>query len=146
MAMKTVKVAREHLAGIALLEKECFKHPASERSLALLLLDTAVGFVCLDDDGTPASYAGMLTVLDEGQIINVATRAKYRRRGLAKKLLLALICEARVRALKSLSLEVRRSNLAAICLYQRLGFFVAGERRNFYNDPREDALIMICNL
>ena len=144
--MKTVKVAREHLAGIALLEKQCFKRPASERSLELLLKDTAVGFVCLADDGTPVSYVGMLTVLDEGQIINVATNAAYRRQGLAEALLLALMGEARARALKTLSLEVRRSNLAAISLYQKLGFFVAGERRNFYNDPREDALVMICNL
>lgn len=144
--MKTVKVAREHLAGIALLEKQCFKRPASERSLELLLKDTAVGFVCLADDGTPVSYVGMLTVLDEGQIINVATNAAYRRQGLAEALLLALMGEARARALKTLSLEVRRSNLAAICLYQKLGFFIAGERRNFYNDPREDALVMICNL
>lgn len=144
--MKTVKVAREHLAGIALLEKQCFKRPASERSLELLLKDTAVGFVCLADDGTPVSYVGMLTVLDEGQILNVATNAAYRRQGLAEALLLALMGEARARALKTLSLEVRKSNLAAICLYQKLGFFIAGERRNFYNDPREDALVMICNL
>lgn len=144
--MKTVKVAREHLAGIALLEKQCFKRPASERSLELLLKDTAVGFVCLADDGTPVSYVGMLTVLDEGQIINVATNAAYRRQGLAEALLLALMGEARARALKTLSLEVRKSNLAAISLYQKLGFFIAGERRNFYNDPREDALVMICNL
>ena len=144
--MKTVKVAREHLAGIALLEEQCFNHPSSEGSLELLLKDTAVGFVCLADDGTPVSYVGMLTVLDEGQIINVATNAAYRRQGLAEALLLALMGEARARALKTLSLEVRRSNLAAISLYQKLGFFVAGERRNFYNDPREDALVMICNL
>ena len=111
-----------------------------------MLKDTAVGFVCLADDGTPVSYVGMLTVLDEGQIINVATNAAYRRQGLAEALLLALMGEARARALKTLSLEVRRSNLAAICLYQKLGFFIAGERRNFYNDPREDALVMICNL
>ena len=144
--MKAIKVAREHLAGIARLEELCFSEPWSEKALELLLSDTALGLVCLNDQGVPVSYVGMLTVLDEGQITNVATHPAYRRQGLASTLLRALVAEARARDLKTLSLEVRESNLAAVRLYEGHGFSVVGRRRSFYKDPREDALVMICNL
>lgn len=144
--MKAIKVEREHLAGIARLETLCFSQPWSEKALELLLSDAALGLVCLNGEGVPISYVGMLTVLDEGQITNVATHPAYRRQGLANTLLTALVSEARERSLKTVSLEVRESNLAAVRLYESHGFFVAGKRRSFYNDPREDALVMICNL
>ncbi len=144
--MKAVRVTGEHLAGIARLEALTFAEPWSESALALLLSDTALGFVCLDDEACPVAYVGMLTVLDEGQITNVATHPDYRRRGLADSLLRALLAEARERRLSTLSLEVRESNRAAIALYEKHGFFVAGKRNNFYKNPREHALVMLCNL
>ena len=144
--MNAIKEEREHLAGIARLETLCFSQPWSEKALELLLSDAALGLVCLNGEGVPISYVGMLTVLDEGQITNVATHPAYRRQGLANTLLTALVSEARERLLKTVSLEVRESNLAAVRLYESHGFFVAGKRRSFYKDPREDALVMICNL
>lgn len=144
--MKAIKAEREHLAGIARLEALCFSEPWSEKALELLLSDTALGLVCLDDGGVPVSYVGMITVLDEGQITNVATHPAYRRQGLASTLLTALVLEAKARSLKTLSLEVRESNLAAVRLYESHGFSVGGKRHSFYKNPREDALVMICNL
>lgn len=144
--MKAIKVEREHLAGIAQLEALCFSEPWSEKALELLLSDTAFGLVCVNDQGVPVSYVGLLTVLDEGQITNVATHPAYRRLGLASTLLDALALEASALSLKTLSLEVRESNLAAVRLYESHGFSVVGKRRGFYKDPREDALVMICNL
>lgn len=144
--MKAIEVAREHLAGIARLEALCFSEPWSEKSLELLLSDAALGLVCLNDEGVPVSYVGLLTVLDEGQITNVATHPACRRKGLASTLLSALVLEARARNLKTISLEVRRSNLAAVRLYEAHGFSVVGTRRGFYKNPLEDALVMICNL
>ena len=88
------------------------------------------------------AIAGVWPV-DEGQITNVATSEPYRRRGIGGALLHAMIREARRRGLLSLSLEVRASNTAAISLYERHGFSVAGRRRGFYTHPREDALVMI---
>ncbi len=144
--MKTVKVTGEHLADIAQIEALSFAEPWSEGALALLLSDTAIGFVCLNDEARPVAYVGMLTVLDEGQITNVATHPDYRRRGLADSLMQALLAEARARCLSTLSLEVRESNRAAIALYEKHGFFVAGKRNNFYKNPREHALVMLCSL
>ena len=144
--MRAVRVTAAHLAGIAKLEALVFAEPWSESALALLLTEQALGFVCLDDAATPIAYVGMLTVLDEGQITNVVTHPDHRRRGLADCLLEALLAEARARGLTTLSLEVRESNVAAVALYQKHGFFVAGKRNNFYKNPREHALVMLCNL
>jgi len=144
--MSVVRVEKEHLAGIAALETLCFAAPWSEQALELLLGDAAFGLVCLDEDGTPLAYVGMMTVLDEGQITNVATHPACRRRGLADQLLAALLLEARARSLSLLTLEVRESNAAAIALYEKHGFAVVGRRNHFYKNPREHALVMLCNL
>ena len=130
------------LAAVAELERLSFAEPWSERALAYLLGESALGVVCLCECRVVA-YGGMQLVLDEGQITNVATSAPYRRRGIGGALLLEMIKEARRRGLVSLSLEVRASNAAAISLYERHGFSVAGRRRGFYTHPREDALVMI---
>ena len=144
--MSAVRVCREHLGAIAALEALCFDEPWSEQSLSLLLGDSAMGLACLNGQGEPVAYVGMMTVLDEGQITNVATHPLYRRRGLADKLISALVRQARDRGLSTLSLEVRESNTAAIALYEKHGFSVAGRRNYFYKNPREHALVMLCRL
>ena len=144
--MSAVRVRPEHLGGIAALEALCFAEPWSAQSLALLVGDTALALTCLDESGTPVAYVGMLTVLDEGQITNVATHPAHRRRGLADTLLEALLAEARRLGLATLSLEVRESNIAAISLYEKHGFSVVGKRNHFYQNPRENALVMLCSL
>ena len=143
--MIPTKITQEHLKGIAALEALTFAEPWSEKALILLLSDSAVGFTCLAGE-CPVAYVGMLTVLDEGQITNVATHPDYRRRGLADALLTTLLQEARRRCLSVVSLEVRESNTAAIALYEKHGFYVAGKRNNFYKNPREHALVMLCEL
>ena len=144
--MRVGRIAKEHLAGIAALEKLSFAAPWSEDALSFLLREEAVGFACFDDAGIPVAYTGMLTVLDEGQITNVATNPAYRRQGLADAVLTALLTEARLRGLATVSLEVRESNLAAISLYEKHGFSVVGKRNHFYKNPREHALVMLCSL
>ena len=79
---------------------------------------------------------------DEGYITNVAVFPPYRRRGVAGKLLDVFLRFARANHLAFLTLEVRPSNAAAIALYTRFGFREAGRRRNYYDLPREDALIL----
>ena len=139
--MNAIRIEQTHLAAIALLEEQCFHHPWSAASLALLCTDTAFGFVCFDGD-VAAAYGGMLTVLDEGQITNIATAPAYRRQGLGAVVLSALLAHARERGLVSVTLEARVSNTPAIALYRKLGFLELGRRKNFYTQPTEDALIM----
>ena len=143
--MSVTRLAMQHLAGVAALEKAVFSHPWSERSLELLCGETAFGFVALEGEDVTA-YGGMLTVLDEGQITNIATHPNYRRQGLAAKVLSALLEQARAKGILSVTLEVRASNTAAIALYQKFGFSAVGKRPRFYTHPTEDALIMQCIL
>ena len=133
------------LPDVAALERTVFKHPWSEAALTLLCGETAFGYAALET-GVVAAYGGMLTVLDEGQITNIATLPDYRRRGFAAEVLTALLAGARSRRLAFVTLEVRESNAPAIALYEKFGFAVVGRRKNFYTEPVEAALVMQCNL
>ena len=137
-----VRMQACHLSDVAELERLCFADPWSEGSLALLLSETALGFVVCDGDRAVA-YAGMMCVAGEGQITNVAVHPDYRRRGFGRVAVEALLQYAKENALFEISLEVRASNQAAISLYEKLDFSVCGTRRNFYQKPTEDALVML---
>ena len=139
--MQISTLGREHLASAASLELECFSQPWSEKALEILLEDNAVAVAAVVD-GEVAAYAGMTSVLDEGQITNVATRPSYRRRGLARAVLEELIKRAAERGVRSIFLEARVSNAPAISLYKSLGFCEIGARRRFYSAPVEDAVLM----
>lgn len=136
---------KEHLPLIANLEKEIFSEPCSEKGLEIFLDEKNFCILALED-GALASYCTLITVLDEAQIINLATSSALRGRGYAKTVLEAVFEECRKRGISFISLEVRESNLPAISLYQKLGFTVEGKRRDFYKNPRENALVMIKNL
>ena len=131
------------LASVAALEKEAFPHPWSERSLALLCGPTAFGFACLEGERVVA-YGGILTVLDEGQITNIATHPDHRRHGAASAVLRSLIAFVKEHGGRFLHLEVRASNSAAIALYEQFGFSVDGIRKNYYKNS--DAILMMKEL
>lgn len=125
---------------IAEIEKECFSSPWSEQAV----LDSANSdcvFVLYEIDNTIVGYAGLQIVLDEGYITNIAVKKEHRRKGIARMLVNELIKKLE-NELSFISLEVRISNLAAINLYSSLGFKKEGIRKNFYEAPKEDALIM----
>ena len=142
--MKTERMTQVHLSDVAELERLCFAEPWSESSLALLTREGGVAFVVCEQDRAIA-YGGMMTVLDEGQITNVAVHPDARRRGYGYMITEALVAYAKECGLSSISLEVRESNEAAIALYRACGFDVCGRRRGFYRKPVEDALIMVWN-
>ena len=94
------------------------------------------------DGDTLVGYIGVQTVLDEGYINNVAVRPEYRRRGIAAALISLLAERAQAIGLAFMTLEVRESNVPAIALYEKLGFTTVGKRKNYYEKPREDAILM----
>ena len=98
--------------------------------------------VALDDSDKVVGYAGLQVVLDEGYIANVAVRPECRRQGIAGKLLQVFLDFAQANRLAFLTLEVRASNYEAIALYGSRGFRSVGRRKNYYEHPREDAIIM----
>lgn len=136
-----IRVREEHLAAIAELERQSFAFPWSEDSLRLLLGGNAYG-VALMEDGVLCAYGGMVTVLDEGQILNIATHKDCMRRGYASHILDSLSEYARQNGILSLSLEVRESNLAARSLYLKKGYTEIGRRKGSYKKPCEDAILM----
>ena len=129
------------LPGAAALEGEVFHEPWSENALRMLLQPNAFGIVCRAGD-TVAAYGGMICVLDEGQITNIGTLPQFRRLGLARRTLEAMLEEANRRELTFVTLEVRESNSAAIGLYEKLGFSAIGKRQGLYRFPTEAAVIM----
>lgn len=147
MKVRVVPMTGDHLDEVAALERVCFPDPWSRNMLAEELEnDLAAFLVALDGQGAVAGYAGLQVVLDEGYILNVAVRPDCRRRGVAGQLLRVFINFAKGNRLAFLTLEVRSSNRAAIALYGSHGFRGTGRRKNYYEHPREDAVIMTLDL
>lgn len=142
MNVRLLPMDRATVAEVAAIERECFSHPWSEDMLAEELYnDNASYIVAMADDGTVLGYAGLTVVLDEGYVNNVAVKGQYRRQGVADRLLEAFIRFAQAN-LAFLTLEVRPSNEKAIALYLKHGFAQVGRRKNYYQDPTEDAILM----
>ena len=140
--MQIIKFSAEHVREAAEIEKLCFSEPWSEASLMMLAEGGyGTGVACVED-GKLVAYAGMVSVLDEGEIVNVATHPDYRRRGYGRAVIDEILRLAREREIITLTLEVRASNTAAQALYTSAGFCAVGMRAGFYSHPREDAVIM----
>ena len=144
--MKKILFAKkEHLPLVVDIEKIVFSDPCSEKGLELFL-DEKNLCVCCFEDSTLVSYCTLVTVLDEAQIINVATSPEFRGRGYAREVIFSVVDECKKRGITLISLEVRESNAPAIALYTSFGFTIEGKRKDFYKNPRENAFVMIKNL
>ena len=143
MNVRIVPMTADHLDEVAELERICFSTPWSRNMLAEELDNQLSAFlVAVDDADRVVGYAGVQVILDEGYITNVAVRPECRRQGVAGKLLQVFLDFARANQLAFLTLEVRASNYDAIALYGSRGFRSVGRRKNYYEHPKEDAIIM----
>ena len=127
---------------VAALEKCCFADPWSENSVASELENPLSLWLVAMDGERLAGYVGSQTVLGESDMMNVAVDGAYRRQGVGKMLIEALVEQLKARESHCLTLEVRDSNTPARNLYASLGFSQIGRRKNYYRNPREDALIL----
>ncbi len=140
--MTITTMGQEHVSQVAELEKQCFSDPWSEKSVASELENPlSLWLVALEGD-TVAGYVGSQTVMGETDMMNVAVSPAYRRRGIARELIQALLRELARQGSHRLTLEVRASNVPARALYESLGFAQVGRRPNYYRNPKEDALIL----
>lgn len=131
-----------HVLGIHRIESECFSEPWSEQSIISQLPDANHVFLVALDGENVVGYVGMMNVLDEGYISNVAVTSAYRRQKIADALILELMKRAEALDLSFVTLEVRESNEPAKALYAKHGFEIVGVRKGYYSKPKENAALM----
>lgn len=133
------EMTESHVTQVAEMEKLIFSDAWSENSVrSELTNELSLWLVALDGE-TVAGYIGSQTVMQEADMLNLAVRAEYRRHGIGRRLVEELISRLDAHCL---SLEVRVSNEPAKKLYESMGFVQVGLRRNYYQKPKEDALIL----
>lgn len=140
--MRIEKMTAACIDAVAAIEAECFSHPWSKKNLEESLEKENSLFLVAVEDEKVIGYVGMEVIVDEGYIFNVAVSADYRRRGVGYALVRELVTYSMKNSLCFITLEVRESNSAAISLYSKFGFIKAGERKNYYSDPTEAAVLM----
>lgn len=143
MDFAILKLTKEQVPEVARIETELFSTPWSEKAFADTLGMEHVLFYTASVEGRVAGYCGIYLAADEGEITNVAVAPEYRRRNIAQSLLRTVMAQARQKGARRIFLEVRSRNDPAICLYQKHGFTVIGTRKNYYQYPQDDALVMM---
>ena len=128
---------------IARIESEVFPDPWSEKDIFSYICSE--GGMCYTAliDGHVAAYIIGRVIAPEGEIYRIATRERYRRRGIAYRMLDYAVKTERGHGLECIFLEVRESNVPARNLYRSYGFKEIGERKNYYSSPTENAVVMV---
>lgn len=124
------------------IEKENFTCPWSKGSFLNSLLDENHIYLVAESQGSILGYCGMWNILGEGNITNVAVKKSYWNQKIGKQLMVKLLELGEENGVLDVTLEVRVNNTSAIHLYSSLGFKNVGIRKNFYEKPVEDAIIM----
>lgn len=137
--MELNELKESYVKDLSLLEKECFEYPWTESAFLKDITNENAVYSVADLNGKAIGYIGGYVVFDTVYINNIAVKSEYRSKGIGSALLKDFINKS---ADKILTLEVRKSNSAAISLYNKFGFEIVGERRGFYSKPKEDAFIM----
>jgi len=140
--MIITKMMECHVPQIAELEKLCFNDSWSQNSIASEMNNKLSLWLVAVENEQAVGYVGSQTVLGETDMMNIAVHPEYRNKGIATALITQLISTLAQWGSHSLMLEVRASNDPAISVYKSLGFVEVGRRRNYYRNPREDALIL----
>lgn len=131
------------LDQVMLLELACFSVPWTKEAFESELVKNQLAhYIVIEEGNEIIGYGGVWYIIDEGHITNVAIHPAHRNKGLGKKLVQGMKNAATHHGINHMTLEVRKSNVAAITLYERMGFEVAGVRPKYYTDNNEDALIM----
>ena len=140
--MRIVKMNSDHVSQVAALEAICFHDPWSEKSVASELTNPLSFWLVAMEEDRVAGYVGSQTVVGETDMMTVAVHPDFRRQGIAEALIIALVENLKAMESHCLTLEVRASNAPATALYEKLGFQQVGLRKNYYRNPKEDALIL----
>ena len=146
MGTESIRIRRmtaDDIDAALAVEEASFRHPWTRETFhATLLLPYAMYFVAEEEDGRIIGMCGLRNIVGTGEITNVGVLPDCRRRGIARMLLAEAIRAGETSGTREFTLEVRAGNDAAISLYTSFGFAAEGRRKDFYEAPREDALIM----
>ncbi len=141
--MEIIDMKAEHAEALHTIETVCFSHPWTAKDFLEESENPNAHFLAAVSDKKIVGYIGIQEICGEGSVTNVAVLPEFRRCGIAKALIEKALSDAEKRDCEFLTLEVRESNFPARNLYEKLGFTVSGERKHFYRDPDETAILMI---
>lgn len=136
------RMQKEDVQAVSEIEKSCFSAPWTYKSFMDSLLNPDMIYIIAEFEGEVIGNCGVRNILGEGEITNVAMKESYRGQGIATKMMKKLLKCGEEMGITDFTLEVRKGNLPAVNMYQKLGFKIEGVRKNFYSNPREDACIM----
>ena len=138
-----IKMEVEHLKEVHKIEEDCFAIPWSEKSFYDELTKNKLAiYVVAKYNNEVVGYGGMWHVITEGHITNIAVKKEYRQKGIGSKIINSLINIAKEKEMIGITLEVRVSNKNALSIYKKNGFMIEGIRKEYYDDNKEDAIIM----
>ena len=142
MELQIKPLTEEYVDQVCVLEEEAFSMPWHKESFLEMIRNKDACYLVGILEEQVVSSCGLRNIVGDGEITNVVTSKNMRGRGIARQMLLKLMEEGVKMGVEAFTLEVRKSNAGAIHLYESLGFVTEGIRRNFYEEPVEDALIM----
>ena len=132
----------DDISQVAEIERQIFSIPWSEKAFKDSMDSDNTIYIVAKEDNNVTGYAGMYLSFEEGNITNVAVNPSSRRKGIGEKIVRDILNRAYEKGVRDVFLEVRETNSAAIALYEKIGFKEEGIRKNFYEKPKENALIM----
>lgn len=135
-------MAQEDLRQVAEIESQIFSLPWSEKAFEESLNNRNTLYIVAKEKEKVLGYTGMYISFQEGNITNIAVNPDYRRKKIGLKLISEILKRAKQIGVTDVILEVRETNVTAISLYEKMGFEEAGIRKNFYEKPLENAIIM----
>ncbi|HEY9060084.1 MAG TPA: ribosomal protein S18-alanine N-acetyltransferase [Pseudobacteroides sp.] len=140
---KVVPMNLEHVNDIMIVESLSFSIPWSKNAFIEEITKNSFAYYYAGIyKGKAVGYGGMWQVFDEGHVTNIAVHPEFRKIGIASRILEFMIGESINKGIQRMTLEVRKSNVSAINLYQKYGFINEGIRKSYYADNGEDAVIM----
>ena len=138
----TREMSAADLKAVQVIEQESFHDSWAVESWLAELNSSLANYIVLEQDGIIKGFAGFWLIAGEAQVTRVAVAKDERGKGLGRILTEALIAAALQENAEAVTLEVRKSNIAAQTVYTQTGFTVSGVRPNYYVDNKEDAIIM----
>ena len=142
--VEITKMRRRHLRRVLAIETRVYPRPwSASLFLSELAQRSTRSYIVARHEGEVVGYAGMMFTGLEAHITNIAVDPTFHGRKVGSRLFLTLVTEAIARGAETVSLEVRVSNLPAQAMYEKFGFAVAGTRKGYYIETKEDAFVMV---